>query len=65
MGAHETPDAVLTGLEADRLRARAQELAEELDSIVRVHAEGSLDARLWLWKWAGSAGVVLRELARG
>ena len=59
MGAHETADAVLTALEADRLRARALELVAELDTI-DCHCD-STD----IWRWAGSASVILAELARG
>ena len=66
MGAHETADAVLTRMEADRLRARALELVAELDTIA-----GPLgpmyndDQETALWRWAGSASVILAELARG
>lgn len=61
MSAHETPDAVLTGLEADRLRARALELVAELH-VLPVPVEDGGNALLL---WAGSASVILRELARG
>lgn len=61
MAAHEAPDAVLTSLEADRLRARALELVAELDGIIADVDNGDRD----LWRWAGSASVILAELARG
>ena len=66
MGAHEAPDAVLTRLEADRLRARALELVAELDTIAS--PPELLPAEIYtsaIWRWAGSASVILRELARG
>ena len=58
MGAHEAPDAVLTRLEADRLRARALELVAELDNLPLTDMYAVLG-------WAGSASVILAELARG
>ena len=61
MGAHEAADAVLTRLEADRLRARALELVAELDMITGDYSRDRED----LWRWAGSASVILKELARG
>ena len=64
MGAHEAPDAVLTRMEADRLRRRALELVAELDGI---SAEEDSYQRKYadIWRWAGSASVILKELARG
>ena len=63
MGAHETADAVLTRLEADRLRARALELVNDLDHIEPLTPDGEPNADIW--RWAGSASVILAELARG
>ena len=67
MGTHETPDAVLTRLEADRLRARALELVAELDGIqvLLSHPETLREADEERWRWAGAASVILAELARG
>ena len=59
MAAHEAPDTVLTRLEADRLRARALELVAELDTI------DPLTDTTSIYRWAGSASVILAELARG
>lgn len=64
MPAHETPDAILTSLEADRLRARALELVTELDTIADGFGETDRDIA-GILRWAGSASVILRELARG
>lgn len=61
MGTHESPVAELTRLEADRLRARALELVAELDGIQADHLRSLND----IWRWAGSASVILAELARG
>lgn len=61
MGCHESPVAELDRHEADRLRARALELVGELDGI----AEDFEDGQDRIWRWAGAASVILKELARG
>ena len=67
MGAHEAADGLLTRLEADRLRARGRELVAELDGLTEI--EGCIiDPETWrraVMSWAGSAVVILAELARG
>ena len=65
MGTHEAPDTVLTRLEAARLRARALELVAELDTLAAVDDTGIWRDGLDIWRWAGSASVILAELARG
>ena len=65
MGAHEAADAVLTRLEADRLRARALELVAQLDGITTRQDEAGWRFDQEIWRWAGSASVILAELARG
>ena len=62
MGRHSPAVAELDRLEAARLRARALELVAELDTIVDGEHVVDLDAFL---RWAGSASVILTELARG
>ena len=67
VGAHEAADAVLTRLEVDRLRNRALKLVAELDGLTEI--EGCIiDPETWrraVMSWAGSAVVILAELARG
>lgn len=61
MAAHELPAAVHDHLAADLIRSRALQLIAELDTLPMPAHDGGTA----LIAWAGSASVILKELARG
>ena len=65
MGRHRSPVAELDQHEADRARRRALELVAELDTIIADTGVLTTGREMSLWRWAGSASVILKELARG
>ena len=67
MARHLHAVAELDRFEAERLRARALELVAELDGLVEMES-CIIDPETWrraVMSWAGSASVILKELARG
>ena len=62
MARHLHAVAELDRFEAERLRARALELVAELDTLITGDDRHDLKNLL---RWAGSASVILKELARG